>query len=183
MEQELIAVDDKETDWDWIQGKAEVLCSTWASIVLDLYEIDVEAQRILDFSNTLDDIIIHIKAKEKQNTARDFANLYSLLIEFSTKTEIEPLKKDTIIIKSQILNAYAYVETEEWDKVQENIINAEKKMTETMTEISKEEDQRKFNVNKTYILLEELKNSLDTKDKGIFYIKYKNLLEEMNNLI
>ena len=43
-------------------------------------------------------------------------------------------------------------------------------------------DERKYNVNKAYILIEELKNSLITNDKEIFYIKYKNTIEELNIL-
>ena len=31
-------------------------------------------------------------------------------------------------------------------------------------------------------LIEELKNSLATKDTGIFYLKYKNTIEELNIL-
>ena len=31
-------------------------------------------------------------------------------------------------------------------------------------------------------MLNELKNVVDTKDKDVFLIKYKNLLEEINNM-
>ena len=36
-----------------------------------------------------------------------------------------------------------------------------------------------YKVNKCYVLLNELENSMDLKDKEIYYIKYKNLLEEL----
>ena len=39
-----------------------------------------------------------------------------------------------------------------------------------------------YKVNKTYILVKELQNSLDLQDKEVFYIKYKNLLESINTL-
>ena len=54
---------------------------------------------------------------------------------------------------------------------------------QAMNNIGKEGEKKKYNINKTYILLEELKNSLSKKDTEIFYIKYKNLLEEINVLI
>ena len=56
-------------------------------------------------------------------------------------------------------------------------------MVQIMNEVRKTEYKRKFNINKSYILIEELKNSLGTHDKGIFYLKYKNLIEELNTLV
>ena len=44
------------------------------------------------------------------------------------------------------------------------------------------EDKRKYNINKAYVLIGEMKNSLDTKDTDIFYVKYKNTIEELNIL-
>lgn len=111
------------------------------------------------------------------------AKLYGLLAEFANNTEVEKLKRDTIQAKKSIINAFAILDTDNWDKVQEEVTNAERKMVEIMSEISKTEDKRKFNVNKSYILIEELKNSLATHDKGIFYLKYKNLIEELNTLV
>lgn len=59
---------------------------------------------------------------------------------------------------------------------------AEGKFLETLNNVSKDKDQRKYNINKTYILIEELKNSLGTKEKEVFYVKYKFLIEELNTL-
>ena len=41
VEQELTGT-QKETNWDWIKGEAEVFYSVWATIVLDLYDTDAE---------------------------------------------------------------------------------------------------------------------------------------------
>lgn len=126
---------------------------------------------------------MNIKAKEKLKVSENLARMYNILPEFIKNTEIEQLKKDTIEIKTNILNAYAYVDKNEWDKVQGEVINAEKKMVKTMNDTSKKQDQRKFNINKSYILIEELKNSIPLQEKQIFYIKYKNIIEELNTLI
>lgn len=40
----------------------------------------------------------------------------------------------------------------------------------------------KYNVNKAYMMIEELQNAINLKEKEIFLIKYKNLLEELENV-
>ena len=143
----------------------------------------VSSEKIVEFSNTLDRILIKLNQEDKKAVAAGYAKLYSLLPEFIKNIEIEELKKKSIETKSHVLNAYAYVESEEWDRVQGEITSAEKKFTEAVNNISQKEDQRKYNINKSYVLLQELKNSLSLKDTGIFHMKYKILLEELNTLL
>lgn len=181
MEQEQAAIGTKEVKWEWMQGQVEVFYSVWVTIILDLYEIGVDAEKILGFSNTLDNVSMSIAEKNKEKTAANLAALYQFLPDFANKTNIDELKKDAIQTKSYILNAYAFVQGENWDKVQEEVGKAEKHFIDRMNHIQKE-DSRKFNINKNYILIEEMKNSLSTKDKQIFYVKYKNLIEELNLL-
>lgn len=44
VEMELTA-EEKEANWEWIQGETEVFYSVWATIVLDLYDIDTEPRK------------------------------------------------------------------------------------------------------------------------------------------
>lgn len=184
MEQELVGKEeDGEIDWNWMEGKTETLYSAWSTIVLDLYDIDVESSKILEFSNLLDKTVIDIKNKDEKSVAQTYAGLYSLVVDFSKKTEMGKEKKAAIEIKGDIIKAYAHVSSEDWDSVQAEIASAEKKATNLVNEVNKEDKPKKYNINKMYILLEELKNSLDTKERRIFYIKYKNLIEEINTII
>ena len=49
-----------------------------------------------------------------------------------------------------------------------------------MNDVDLAKDQRKYGINKAYVLLEEFKNSLGIKNKEIFYMKYKNLIEGLD---
>ena len=139
--------------------------------------------KIVEFSNTLDQVLINIKLKDKGKVSQNLANMYAILPEFMKNSDIDKVKKDVISTKINIIRAYSFIDIDEWENVQKEVINAEKKMVNIMNEISTTESQKKFNVNKSYILIEELKNSLPLQDKEIFYIKYKNVLEELNTLI
>ncbi len=172
-----------DTDWDLIRNETETLYSIWASVVLDLNDIGVESEKIIGFSNGLDDALISIKQKDKTGASLKIAKLYGYIKEFSTLSKMEDTKKKAIETKSHIVNSYAYVETGKWDKVVQEVGEAEKKFSEVLNNVDKENGQKKFNINKTYILIQELKNSLGTEDKEIFYLKYKNLLESLRSLV
>ena len=49
----------------------------------------------------------------------------------------------------------------------------------TNTEI---DARKQYNVSKGYIMLNELQNAVSLNNSTVFLIKYKNLLEEMNNI-
>ena len=94
MELEQTVGQQKEANWNWIQGEMEVFFSVWPSIVLDLQEINVDGSNITEFSNTLDESLINIKNKDKEKTAQSLAKLYNFLPDFINSTEMECIKKN-----------------------------------------------------------------------------------------
>ena len=183
MEEEKVVADEEKIEWDWIQGETELIYSSWGAIVLDLYDIGIPSEKIVGFSNTLDQALIAIKNHDKPMAAGFLAKLYNFLSDFASISDIKEMKKSTIKAKNHIMNAYAYVQDELWDRVQAEVVNAEDDFKKIINDVGNSEDKGKHNINKTYMLIGELKNSLATKDKEIFYLKYKNLLEELNTLL
>lgn len=179
MEQETIITKEEQIDWETIEGELEILCSTWSTIVLDLYSTDVKSEDILNFSNNLDEAIVNVNNKEKSLSCMYLAKLYSYLPAFLNQNNDE-IKLKTLQAKTYIVNAYAYAETENWEKIGVEVAKAENILVGLVNDARFVNDQRKYNINKSYILIEELKNSLITEDTGIFYIKYKNVLEELD---
>lgn len=182
MEEENSIPDTSKIDWNTIEIETENLYSIWPSIVLDLYALDLDSKNILDFSNTLDETITYVRKKDKALSAIYIAKLYSYLPMFLDENKNDIVSKKTLDAKSNIINSYAFAQTENFEKMEEEIEKAESIFVNLVNDISLVNDKRKYNINKSYILIEELKNSLSTKDIGIFYIKYKNLLQEMNIL-
>lgn len=182
MEEETIVTDEEEIDWDTIEGEIELLSATWPTIVIDLYSQNINSEYILGFSDDLNETIINIKNKDKTMSCMYLAKLYSYLPQFLDKDQTDDVKEKTIQTKSYIINAYAYAETENWDKMEEEILKAESIFTALVNDVEYVNDQRKYNINKGYIVIEELKKSLTTEDVGIFYIKYKSAIEQLNFL-
>ncbi len=180
MEENTIVQDQGETDWKTIEGELEILSNTWNSIVLDLYKINVNSESIISFSNNINEAIIAVKNQDKNMSAMYLSKLYSFLPEFSLGTKQDEIKRETLLAKSYIVNAYAYVQTDNWDRVSEEIEKARVLFASLVNDARLVENNKRYNVNKSYIVIEELKNSLSKKEKGVFYVKYKNALEELN---
>lgn len=184
LEEESIVTNDggEEPAWETIEAELEILYSTWPTIVLDLQSIGVNKDDIIAFSNTLDEVILNIKNKDKALSAMYMAKLYSFLPKFVDKNFGDEIKREALNAKTYLINAYAYAETDNFDKMNEEITKAETIFISLVNDARYVNDERKYNINKGYVLLGELKNSLITNDKGIFYVKYKNTLEELNIL-
>ena len=44
-----------------------------------------------------------------------------------------------------------------------------------------EKGQKQSQISKIYVLLNELNNTIENQDKDLFYIKYRNSMEELMN--
>ena len=111
-----------------------------------------------------------------------FLKIYNYLPGFLEKCTNEEKEKVVINTKNQILKAYSLLEKEDWNGILDNINNASKTFTTLVTSTENKEQNNQYNINKTYIMINELKNAAELKDKDVFLIKYKNLLEELQNI-
>lgn len=83
--------------------------------------------------------------------------------------------------KSNILNAYSAIEQNNYNLVKTELANAEQSFMPIINNISSN-TKNQTSINKSYILIKELQNINQNMDKDIFYIKYKNLMQELNNI-
>ena len=89
--------------------------------------------------------------------------------------------KVTYSTKYSIFKAYSLLDSENWEEIAGYLQEAREKFTKIITNENVQENNQ-FIVNKCYILLNEIQNSANLKDKQLFLIKYRNLLEDLNNL-
>ena len=82
-------------------------------------------------------------------------------------------------VKSNLFNAYSIIEQNNPNEVKKYLQSSEEAMVSMMNNI---QNQKTYNLNKAYILLKDLQTTVDKNDTNIFYLKYKNLSEELNSL-
>lgn len=169
-------------DWNELQNQAENLYKSWTTITLDLNTMNVTSEDILAYNTNLDNLMISLKEKNKVNSAICLANMYSLIPKYTNEISRDTAKSKLESVKSNIIFAYSIVEINKWDDVLKLLGQAETDLTELMTMKENLSAIRKPKINKAYVLLKELIKSSNEKNVDIFYLKYINLIEELNNL-
>ena len=83
--------------------------------------------------------------------------------------------------KTNIVRAYSIIEQEKWEEIKKEIASSINNFNAILNDVSNNKNQ--YNVNKVYVLLNEFNNSIDTNDKEILYIKYKNLIDKWTKIV
>ena len=176
-------LDSNENDIDWksIKSQIETINEAWTVILLDLSSLNIDNNDILNFSSTLDDCIISIKDENKIDSLTNVAKLYSHIPTFEKTTSSESSTQNIKQVKSYIINAYSVVEQGDWKTTENNLLEAEKTFKNITNDIEYMKN-KEYKINRSYVLIKELQNSLKHKDRKLFYVKYKNLMESINNL-
>lgn len=173
---------NKDTiNWDYIKNEAELLQESLSTIMLDLYEISLNNNDILNFNKEYDDLLIQIKSENKQNSLQSLSKLYSYIPKLIKNCNTDEQYKIIINTKMNIFNAYSLLDTNNWEEIGKYIESANNTFSRLLTDVNIE-NKNQSAINRCYISLNNLKNTVSTQEKEIFLIKYKNLLEEINNI-
>lgn len=168
-------------DWDYIKSDVESIHSTWANLTIDLHSLNVNNQDILSFSDVLDQVTLSANKEDKTATLNNLASLYAFFPNYINQISKDDRKINLDYVKACILNSYALLEQNKWDEMKMQIVNAINYFTNVLNSVN-EEIKNENNFNKIYVLLNELNNSIDLKDKDLYKIKYRNVMEELANI-
>ena len=123
----------------------------------------------------------NIKNEDKIASLASLAKLYSYIPKYSNTVSKNAKTNAVYGTKSNILNAYSAIEQNNYNVVKTELANAEQAFMPVINNISSNTNNQS-SINKSYILIKELQNTNQNSDKDIFYIKYKNLMQELNNI-
>lgn len=182
LEQSSILINkDDEIDWNKIKFNIELLYSTNSTLTINLYELNLNQNDILNFNKQLDITAIAIKEQDKNKTLSELAKLYSYIPNFIKNCSDDEIQRAITNIKSDILNSYSILDTGDWDTMSKNIQSGIDKYSKLLTDVNISSNNQ-YSINKGYIIINELLNAVNIKDREVFLIKYKNLLEELTNI-
>ena len=171
----ILTLKENNIDWDYIKNTVEVLYSTWPTIMMDFHSINIKNEDILSFSNNLDALIVNIEKEDKRSTINSLAILYSFIPLYREQFSEDTDKTNIAYTKSYIVNAYVLLEDEKWDDMKTEISKAGEYFGIIINSVN--ENRQQSSVSKTYVLINEMNNAIKLKDKKLFYLKYKNLME------
>lgn len=171
---------DKKTDWDLLKGLLEALYSSWSTIALDMNGLNINSEDILSFNTFLNDATKSVKDENKKDTMNNLLKLYALLPKYSSSVA-DDIFTNLLDTKVQVLNAYVLTEDKNWDEINKRLENAINEYGNIINNVEIN-TRNSAGVSQTYILLKELQRCTSVKDVDIFYINYKNFMQEIQGL-
>ena len=109
------------------------------------------------------------------------ADLYNLLALYLNDFAVDEQLKNIYNTKSNILYAYSFIDEENWEKANNYIENAKNEFNKIMNnQVSNLNSIDE--VNKSYILINELSDDISKKSKKTFFINYQEVMQELENI-
>lgn len=177
-----ILTKDSEINWNQIKNDVEKIYTSLYPTTLDLYQTSTNQQDIVNFNKEYDNLTKAVKDENKENSLKELSILYDYLPKFIENCTDDEKEKTVIKAKNYIFKAYSVLDKEDWSSISNNINSTTQEFTKLVTNIDNKENGNQYNINKTYVMINELQNAVTLKDKEVFLIKYKNLLEELQNI-
>lgn len=172
---------ESEIDWDNLKSKIETFYSTWNTIERDLKELGVSEELLSEFERNLDFTAIAIKNEDKNQTLEGVINLYKQLPEFLGTYGLDK-EKNVLESKYSLLVCYRYADLEDWEQLKNSISDLKMSVSNISGQKS-EYKGKEVNISNSTTIVNEMSSSSDLKEKDIFFIKYKNLMQELNIIL
>ena len=176
-----ILINNNDIDWNLLKSDIENMYASWTTILMDLTTLNVNKDNLLQYNNILGKIVENFENKNKEVALTNLADLHNLLTLYIQDFSNDNNTKSLFVVKNNILYAYANIEVDDWNKSNDYINKAK-------TEFSNIVNNQVSNVNKidkinkAYILINEVEKNVNDKNKKVFYVNYRNLIQELENL-
>ncbi len=171
----------EQINWDSVKDEVEKLYTTIPSLTMDLYQMNVKQEDVLAFNNQYDNLTTVVKDEKKEETLAELTKVYEFLPKFLKDSGQDEIYTVIVETKNNVLKGYSKLDNENWEEIANDIKNSidiySKLLSNTNIDTSKQ-----YNISKSYVMLNELQNAVNLKDSSVFLIKYRNLIEELNQI-
>ncbi len=130
------------------------------------------------FHGLLDECVKKMQEENKVDTLVVLSNMYNYIPTFLSQVSDNQKYISLLQTKALIMQSYALVEQDKWDEM----LSITQKAIDTFLLVINQVDDTNTNVNtvnKIYIYLNEIKNTIQEKNKELYFMKYKNLVESV----
>ncbi len=171
----------QEVKWDNIKNEIEILYSSIPTITLDLYQLNVSQEDVLGFNKEFDTLTTIVKSENKEEALASLSKLYEFIPKFLQNATDDEVDKVIANTKNDIFKAYSKLDSKNWEEIGTDTKQAIDKFSKLLSSTNVEQNKQ-YKISKTFVMINELQNAVEVEDESVFLIKYKNILEEMNNI-
>lgn len=168
---------DKTINWNNLKLEVENLNNIWPSIIVDLYKSNVDNNKLTEYSDLINTCLSNIKAENRAETLNSLLKLYEYIPTFLEKITSNEQEIAISKTKVEVMRAYVNIDLENWDGLKTNLDSAIQNFEPVVNNTN--DSEKEYNISKSYVLLQEFKNAVNSHDKDLLFIKYKNLMEEL----
>lgn len=178
----LLEVAGGDIDWDNIEYIYENIFTSIPTMALDLEEKKVDANLISNCNIALNGVAQSIIGKDKNSCMINYYNLYSYLNEIVKNVAEDDYTINYYGTITNVLNAYALANQENKFKEMEDSIDKAINQFANILNDDSIEYNKKQNIKKIDLELKHTKDSIKLSDKNIFYLQYKNVMQDLITL-
>ena len=175
---EYLNQEDGTQKWDEILTDARKIENSTATTLVDLATLNVDSAEVAKLSTGVNNLIIAIENENETNFIVELNNIYALIPNYLSKY----LKDDELIFKKQLkyyaISTFVGYKMGNIDLAKSQIAEAEARYSEKMKDVNYVQNNE-YNVNKIYVLIQELKSAVETESEELVSTKYLLLIEEI----
>lgn len=160
----------EDSQWDELKNSIEKLYTSWTTIENDLNLKDnIQKDNITNLNKNFDNLLLYAINKDEKNFIKESIESYANITNIADQVEYEKNKLYKLQSKNKIFEAYYNVQENDWISAKNNI-NLANSYLEKIENLK----------NRVKVSLKNLSNSVDQNDEIVFYIKYEDLINEIN---
>lgn len=172
----------QDVKWENVKNEIEMLYSSIPTITLDLYQLNVSQEDILGFNKEYDILTTIVKNENKEEALSSLSKLYEYIPKFLQNSTEDEVKKAIANTKTDIFRAYSKLDSKNWEDIGKDTKQAIDSFSKLLSNTNIDSNKQ-YKISKAYVMINELQNAVEVQDESVFLIKYKNILEEMNNIL
>ena len=181
LQEEGILTQKEDIDWQVVKNNIEKMYVSIPTITLDFYQTNINDENILNFNTEFDNLTKIVQDENKVGTLNQLCKIYEIYVKFIEESDSSEQEKTVAKTKLNIFRAYSNLDEEKWEEISKYMKSASEEFSKLMTSTDMKE-QKQYSTNKSYIMINELYKTANIKDTKIFLIKYKNTIEELENM-
>ena len=177
-----LATDDsiiiKKIDWEKLLKDTKKIESSIATTITDLTALNIEASEIEKLSTGVNNMIIAIEKEDINSYLISLNNVYALIPSYMEKYAGNNEKTFKKKLKYYTISAYIAYNDGNLEMAKTQASELERIYSEKMKEVGYLQNNE-YNLNKLYILIQELKRAIDSDSKELVKSKYLLTIEEI----
>lgn len=171
-------VKDDKLNWKEILSDIKEINTTLDTIVSDLSKSNINNDDIISLSARLNDLLIVATSENELDLLPKLNDLYLVIPKIYNQFSDDKNSMQEKELKSMVLSTYAFANLDKWDDAKTTIQSTIDKFNGMMNDVEYMQS-RSYKLNRSYVLLGEMKNAIDIENIGLVKIKFVNLIEKI----